>query len=252
MGDPKNTSSKVRDEDVVIYKIMAAMVVTAVVICVLIVLYNKYQVMSHFMAIYGAVYYLAIGSGIGAAVFLAAALAAHKKPKPRKVLSIIGVCLLVLAICSVVMRIYTWEGIVWLFIAFPSALVLYILYLIYQRDFFSIALESVVSGIGFFVLYQMQQTILRPWTAAILAVFLAAFTILAALCGKDGQIGIQKTRLRLFQEPGSKVLLLITSVLCIVGWLLTVLLGGMAALVSAGVVLLWLIVMAVYFTIKLV
>jgi hypothetical protein len=252
MANSKNHSSKVKDEDIVIYKIMTAMVVVAAVLCVLIVLYNKYQVMSHFMGIYTAVYYTAVVGAIGAVGCGIAAVAVRKQKKARKILSTIAVCLLIVAVCSVVMRIHVYEGIRWLFIAFPAGLILYVLYLIYQREFFVLALLSAVSGIGFYVLYEIGTTMLRPWVAILLALFLAAATAAIALTGKDGLAVIKGIRIRLFNEHKHKILLLITSVLCIIGWVLTVLVGGTAAIISAGVLLLWLIVMACYFTIKLV
>lgn len=252
MAKTKKRSSQVKDEDIVIYKIMAAMVIVAAVICVLIVLYNKYPVMSHFMAIYNTVYYTAIGGAIGAAVCYVAALLFRKQKTARKVLLILATCLLIVAVCSVVMRIHTWEGIIWLFIAFPAGLVLYIFYLIYQPEFFFLSLLSAVSGIGDFVLYQIGTTMLRPWVATLLAVFLVGSTVLIALTGKEGILSMFGLRIQLFREPRSKILLLVTAALCILGWILTVLVGGVAALVSAGVALLWLIIMACYFTIKLV
>jgi hypothetical protein len=252
MANSKNHSSKVKDEDIVIYKIMAAMVIVAAVLCVLIVLYNKYQVISHFMGIYTAVYYTAIIGAIGTVVCGIAAVAVRKQQKLCKVLSAVTVCLLIVAVCSVIMRVYSYEGIRWLFIAFPAGLVLYILYLIYQREFFVLSLQSVVSGIGFYVLHEMGTTCLRPWAVVLLALFLVVTTAAAALTGPDGLAGIKGIRVRLCNEHKHKVLLLITSVLCIIGWVLTVLVGGTVAFVCAGVVLLWLIAMACYFTIKLV
>jgi hypothetical protein len=98
----------------------------------------------------------------------------------------------------------------------------------------------------------MGTTCLRPWAVVLLALFLVVTTAAAALTGPDGLAGIKGIRVRLCNEHKHKVLLLITSVLCIIGWVLTVLVGGTVAFVCAGVVLLWLIAMACYFTIKLV
>lgn len=252
MANTKNRTTRVQDEDTVIYRIMVAMVIVAAVICGLIFLYYRYQKMTYFLYIYEAVFYGAIGGAVGAVVCFVAGLLVRSRPKARKVLLTVAACLLILAVCCVVMRVHVWEGIVWLFIAFPAGLVLYILYLIYQPEFFVMALQSAVSGIGFFVLYQMGATMLRPWTIAILAVFLVCTTALIALAGGDGQLSVAGLRLRLFQEPKSRRLELVTAALCILGLVVTVLAGGLWALVSAGVVLAWLIVMACYYTVKLV
>ena len=247
-----NSAESTRNEEAVVYRVMIAIVILAVIIVGLIFLYSRYQKMTWFLYIYDAVYYIAIISAVCAAVCLIAALLLRKRAKPRKYLLTAMGALLALAVTCVVMRVHVWEGIVWLFIAYPAAFVLYVFYLIYPREFFFLSLESAVSGIGYFVLYKMGTTMLRPWTAALLGIFLIICALMAVLSGKDGMLKTAGLHLKLHNGQLSWMLLLITSVLCLLGLVLTLLVGGTVCLICAGAVLVWLIAMVCYYTAKLV
>lgn len=253
-GTGKNIKTKNADknEEAVIYRAMVAILITAVIVCVLVFLYNRYQRMTWFLYIYEAVFYIAIVAAVLAVCCAVAAIVLRKRPKPRKYLLTAMGWLLALAVSCVVMRVHVWEGIVWLFIAYPSALILYILYLIYPWEFFFLALQGAVSGIGWFVLYKMGSTMLRPWTIALLALFLLVCLLLTVLADRDGQLTKAGLHLRIYNEPRARTLLLITTILGIAGLVLTAAVGGITALVCAGIMLLWLIIMACWYTVKLV
>lgn len=245
-----NTTQK--NEDSVVYRAMAAIVIVALIIVGLAFLYNRYQLMTWFIYIYDAVFYIAIVAAVLAVCCAVAAIVLRQRPKPRKYLLTAMGWLLALAVSCVVMRVHVWEGIVWLFIAYPAALILYILYLIYPVDFFFLALQGAVSGIGFFVLYKMGSTMLRPWTIAALAIFLVVCLLLTALADKDGQLTKGGLHLRIYNEPQGRSFQLITCILSIAGLVQTAVAGGISSVVCAGILLVWLIVMAIYYTIKLV
>ena len=156
-----------------------------------------------------------------------------------------------LAACFAVAWTLGEDGVKLLYIAVPVVAVLALIYYLYQREFFCISLLSVL---GMFGIHLLQSNIDYGAAAYVYAIALAVFLIAVALLthtlskGK-GTITMGGKRRRVLPKEANYVTVYVSCILVALIILGGFFLSGSALLYGAMVT--WLLVMAVYYTVRM-
>ncbi len=164
-----------------------------------------------------------------------------------------GVCCLVfaaLALCSFVIVLWKELGIRFLYVCVPVAAVLALIYYLYQREFFLLAIEG---GLALFALWSYR-TLTTVSIRLVYGIFLAVALLTAAgvvlfvvLQQKKGRLG----KVRLLSKSANYLPLYLGAAVTAAVLVVTLLLGSTAAYVSILAVVAWLFAAAVYYTVRL-
>ncbi|MEG1240026.1 MAG: hypothetical protein RSD46_01615 [Oscillospiraceae bacterium] len=159
-----------------------------------------------------------------------------------------------LAICSAVTTLWRAAGLDLLYMLLPAICILALVYYLYQREFFTVALLSAGTLLATWLLWKAAGT---PSTityavcifVAVLAVVIAIVTRLLQM--KDGQFTVKETKLRVFQKNATYLCIYITCIISILVLLAGLLLGATAAYAALFLTVAWIFIMAVFYTVRL-
>jgi len=249
-GAKQKKSTQV-SEDRSFYKILTAFMIAAVVEILFVTIYRKYYTRSHVEAVEQL---MAVIKFVLAALCVMSAVSAIVMRKRRnKMAPMLGagaVLALLLAASAWLLESYAMTAAKLLCVLCPIVLLLYIVFIIYQREFF---LTSVLCALCLLVLWVLKnfsgpRVILAVCLAAAAAVLIAVMAVAAGK--KDGKIKAGPVSVSVYELQGGKVPLLIscTAVLLVVfGTFIFAAVAEMATICVAA----YLFVMAVYYTVKL-
>ena len=150
-----------------------------------------------------------------------------------------------------VIAVFRASGIQFLYIAVPAVAVLALIYYLYQHEFFLIA---VLSALGILAVHLVPRADLSALIAYGYAVALAVILAAALLFSRKLQTsgGILKLggkELRLFPKNANYAMLYVTCIVVAAVLVAALLLGSLPVLY--GVMVAWLLIMAVYYTVRL-
>ena len=158
---------------------------------------------------------------------------------------------LVLAVCAVVIYVFYDRGISFLYIAVPAVTVLALIYYLYQREFFFSAALSALGLLGIKVAAQAESSPLVGYGyLAVLAVLvLAGAVCFRLLQSHKGFWSVKGKAKEILPKNANYAMLYVTCALVAAVVIAALVLGALAVLY--GVLVAWLLILAVYYTVRL-
>lgn len=256
MNKKEKQAQREKQEDEILNKVLW-WIVGSVILEALLLLLNRIYVnytVSEFELAYalrGVFQVLAIVLPICFVVLAALWLAARKAGKLVKLTGIVALIALILAVCAVVVRIFDVSGVKFLYIAVPVVAVLALIYYLYQREFFFSAVLSALGLLGIKMLPRMSGGSVMGYAYAVaLAVILVAAAVLFRVMQKNqGVLTVKGKPVQMLSKSANYALLYVTCALVAVVSIAAVMLGALALLY--GVLVAWLLILAVYYTVRL-
>lgn len=243
-------------DDTVIYKVMLALGVC----CVLILglhLANRYYVMPNYFTPVRAVMLWVFRAAALLALADAVCWIAMRKKSAffRRAGAPVFWILLEIALSGLVSYGYWVDAAGELYFLFIASTVLYLIYLLYQREFFLISLLTILSGACFFLLSKLYDGAgsFRPIVVnAVLAVVLILSGLVCWKAGKkDGCLVWGKKKWHLFNPGFSPLFPLVTCAVWLVCLIAAALLGSVFAYYCMFAAVAYELVAACYYTVKL-
>lgn len=252
----QKAAQRAREEDVVLTKVLW-WILGAVVLEALLLLLNKVYV--HFpagqinivLALRTMFNVLGVALPICFVVLTIWAVVRWRAGRSAKLAGILAVISLVLGACAAIISLYYSKGISFLYVAVPAVTVLALIYYLYQREFF---FTAVLSALGLLGVRIAPQTANDSRTAygylVVLAVVLVAGAVFFRMlqCRKGTMKFMGKT-VNVLPENANYAMLYVTCALVAVVVIAALVLGGLAVLY--GVLAAWLLILAVYYTVRL-
>lgn len=240
------------DDDSVVYKVMAAILIAVVAVAVLIRVKAFYSTAGGLSIVStGLVWGGWISLALAVVSGLAAVLLRNRKTL-RYLLVFAGVVFLLSLASCVLLHTYWVTAAAGCYYLWIAAALLYSIYLLYQREFFFVALVTAVAGGTFYCIshaYGSAAAILCAVVLVILSVLTAALTF--TLAKNEGKLTLGKKTIPLFSPNFSAYPLYIVSVLWALCAIAALILGSAFAYyciyAAVGVSL----VAVCYYTIKL-
>jgi len=163
---------------------------------------------------------------------------------------------IVSAVCAIsgaaLSLIFSPDMLMLLYVFIPALVVLYIIYYSYPREFFMIALSSIVSGAGIWLLISDLVNAGDMVVLAIAAVVVAAlliFTIVAQI--RKGKLMLFGREVSFFKSDAKYALLYLTYVLCLLLIAAAFLAADLALYFIFGLVA-YILITGIYYTVKLI
>ena len=251
MNKKEQQAQRAKQEDVVLNKVLW-WIVGAVVLEVLLLLLNKvyanYTVEQIELAksLRDVFSVLMIALPICFVVLLIWAVAARKSGKFTRLSSVLA-----LAVCAVVIRVFDESGIRLLYVAVPAVAVLALIYYLYQREFFFAAVLSALGLLGVKVVpYHFGFPAIAYGYAVVLGVALVgAVVVFRVMQAAGGKLRLKGNWVEVLPKSANYALLYVTCGVVAAVVIAALLLGGLAVLY--GVLVAWLLILAVYYTVRL-
>lgn len=175
----------------------------------------------------------------------------RKQQKNTGLAARLSMVALVLAVCAVVVALFGSSGIQLLYVVVPIAAALALVYYLYQREFFMVAVLCTLGLLGVYTIPRAAlSTVVAYGYAVVEAVILLAAVLLARkLQTSKGSLAVAGRRIEVFPQNANYAMIYVTCGVCAVVLAAALLLGSMALLY--GVLVAWLLIMAVYYTVRL-
>ena len=178
-------------------------------------------------------------------------LAARKKGKLVRLTAGLTLAFLALAVCAVVTYFFAGTGIRFLYIAVPAVAVLALIYYLYQREFFCAA---VLSALGLLAVRVVPQHAGHPALsygyAIVLAVALVgAAVVFTVMRASGGKLKLKGDWVQVLPKNANYALLYATCAVAAAVLAASLFLGALTLLY--GVLVAWLLILAVYYTVRL-
>lgn len=197
-------------------------------------------------------YVVPIGLILAAACFFC--MCSRKKAGKRGIFfGGLALFFLALAVYSAVIWQFNPSGVGLLVYINPVIAVLALIYYLYQKEFFTVALSCAIGIIGIFVRFQGGNNTRTYVLMGLLTLVLVIIAVIAATAQKsNGTIKTKRKTIELFPANANYALLYITYAL-IAAVLVAALLFGtvVGAMIFYAVPVAWVLAMAVYYTVKL-
>ena len=256
MNKKEQQAQRAKQEDVVLNKVLW-WIVGSVILEALLLLLNRVYVnytaseIEFAYSLRGVFKVLAIVLPICFVVLAGLWLAARKSGKLVKLTGVLALIALILAVCAVIVRIFDVSGVKFLYIAVPVVAVLALIYYLYQREFFVSAVFCALGLLGIKLLPRVRGASLVGYAYAVgLAVLLVAAVVLFRMMQKSqGKLTVKGAPMQVFPKGANYALLYVTCALVAVVAIAAVMMGALTLLY--GVLVAWLLILAVYYTVRL-
>lgn len=256
MNRKEQQAQRAKQEDEILNKVLW-WIVGSVILEMLLLLLNKVYVnytvdqIELAYSLRGVFQVLAIVLPICFVVMLALWLAARKAGHLVRLAGGLTLVFLVLAVCAVVIRIFDNSGVKFLYLAVPAVAVLALIYYLYQREFFFSALLSALGLLGIKLLPRIKgaSVIGYGYAVALAVIVVAALVVFRMLQKNEGKLSVKGKLTRILPKNANYALLYVTCGVVAVAAIAAVVLGGLTVLY--GVLVAWLLILAVYYTVRL-
>ena len=253
-------AEKQRQEDVALTKVLY-WIVGAVVLEFLLLMTQKYYInftvddfgINLAVAIAAALKVITFAGIIAGAAVLALAYSRWKKGKQGVFLWALGVFLILLGIYSAVVWQFNATGVEVLIFANVVFAVLAFVYYIYQLEFFAVALTCAAGVLGIYVRFTSSGGLRTYATMALmLAVLVVVAAVAAAAQRGKGALNLKGKRIELLPKTANYILIYVSCVLMALVLIASMVIGtGVGEMVYYAVPAAWALIMAVYYTVKL-
>ena len=178
-------------------------------------------------------------------------LAARKAGKLVRLTGGLALAGLLLAVCAVVVRIFDNSGVRFLYTAVPAVAVLALIYYLYQREFF---FAAALGALGLLAVKVMPYRAGFPKIvyayAIVLGVFLVgAVVVFRVMQTAGGRLKLGANWVEILPKSANYALLYATCAVVAAVAIAALLLGSLTLLY--GVLVAWLLILAVYYTVRL-
>ena len=251
MNKKEQQIQRAKQEDAILTKALW-WIVGAVVLEALLLLLN--QVYSHYtpaqiqlaVALRSVFTGLAIALPICFVLLLIWAVKARKSGKHAGLSAALAIIVLALAACAVIIRVFDESGIRLLYVA-----VLALIYYLYQREFFFAAVLSALGILGVKVVpYRVSFPEIAYTYAIVLGVVLVgAVVVFCIMQTAGGKLKLGGKWVEILPKSANYVLLYVTCAVVAVVVIAALVLGALTLLY--GVLVAWLLILAVYYTVRL-
>ena len=256
MDKKEKQAQRAKQEDEILNRVLW-WIVASVLLEMLLLLLNKVYVnytvdqIELAYSLRGVFQVLAIVLPICFVVMLAIWLAARKSGRLVRLTGGLTLVALALAVCAVVIRIFDSSGVKFLYIAVPAAAVLALIYYLYQREFFFSAVLSALGLLGVKLLPRIKgASAIGYGYAVVLAVILVAAVVVYRVMQKNqGKLSVRGKLVPVLPKNANYALLYVTCAVVAVVAIAAVVMGGLTVLY--GVLVAWLLILAVYHTVRL-
>lgn len=249
-------AQRVREEDVILTKVLW-WILGAVVLETLLLLLNKVYVNFTTEQVYIAVglqsmfKVLAVALPICFVLLLVWSLLFWRAGRSVRLPGVLTGISLVLAVCAVVIHYFYDKGISFLYIAVPAAAVLALIYYLYQREFFFSAVLGALGLLGVKVAAEAagNRLVGYGYLAGLAVIVVAALVWFRLLQTRKGMWKFRNGSKEILTKSANYAMLYVTCLLVAAVVIAAVLLGALALLY--GVLVAWLLILAVYYTVRL-
>lgn len=256
MNKKEQKAQRAREEDIVLTKVLW-WILGAVVLEALLLLLNRLYVnytvdqIETAVAIQGMMGVLSIVLPICFVVLLVWTLVAWKGGRPFRLPAGLTVFAFGLAASAVVIQLFYDKGLSLLTVVVPAVAVLALIFYLYQREFFFAAALSVLGllGVRFAGETSGYPLVAYGYLAVLAVILLAAVVLFRMMQTNGGTLKLGGKKLELLPEAANYVTLYLTCALVAVVVIGAMVLGSM--MVLYGVLAAWLLILAVYFTVRL-
>jgi len=191
---------------------------------------------------------------VGCAAGVVWALLSRKDGKIRLLPMIVAGASLVVSICAFMTRSFQATGMMVLLVCVPVCAVLALIYYLYQREFFWITVLGGLTILGLWIYRRAIGT--HPTVFYGYSTVLALVLVISALLGRKlqtagGVLAVGEKKVQLLSHNASYATIYITCAISALTIISALLLGATAAYYSIFVIVVWIFVMAVYYTVRL-
>ena len=175
-----------------------------------------------------------------------------RKGERRLLPQILSTVLLILSVCAVVARLYPNKtGISALYVGVPCLAVLALVYYLYQHEFFLVTLLGAMSGLGLWLLDRREghEIVVYAYLALEVLILAAVVFFTRKLQASGGLLSVKGKLVRVFSKNSNYAMLYASCAVALLVQAAALALGAM--MVLYGVVIVWLLAMAVYYTVRL-
>lgn len=256
MNKKEQQIQRAKQEDEILTKVLW-WIVGAVVLEALLLLLNR--VYSHYtpdqIAMAQALRHvftgLAVVLPVCFVVLAAWAWKAHSSGKHAALSAALAVIALALAACAVIIRVFDESGIRLLYVAVPAVAVLALIYYLYQREFFFAAVLGALGLLAVKVIpYRVSFAAVAYTYAIVLGVLLVgAVVVFRIMQTAGGKLKLGGKWREILPKSANYALLYVTCAVVAAVAIAALLLGAVTLLY--GVLVAWLLILAVYYTVRL-
>ena len=256
MNKKEQQAQRAKQEDEILNKVLW-WIVGSVILEALLLFLNKVYVnytveqIELALALRDVFKVLAIALPICFVVLLVLWLAARKAGKLVRLTGGLALAGLLLAVCAVVVRIFDNSGVRFLYTAVPAVAVLALIYYLYQREFFFSAALSALGLLGVKLVPRtgMSLVLSYGYAVALAVIVVAALVLFRMLQKNEGKLTVKGALVQVLPKNANYALMYVTCVLVAAVVAAAAVLGGLAVLY--GVLVAWLLILAVYYTVRL-
>ena len=255
--DKRERAERAKQEDAILNKVLL-WIVGAVVLEALLLLLNKYYV--HYIvadipiaqALNRILPILAVVFAVGFAACGAWSIALLRQQKKNGLPVALTIICAALALCCAIARwVPNGTGIRFLYVAVPVAAVLAMIYYLYQREFFLVALLSTAGLVGLWLIQRRagHEAFVYACLIVLGVALVACVAVSWILQSSKGILILGGKQVRVLPKKANYVMIYVTCGLVAAVLAAGVALGAMMLLYA--VLVAWLLIMAVYYTVKL-
>lgn len=253
-------AEKQRQEDIALTKVLY-WIVGAVVLEFLLLMTQKYYInftvddfgINTAVAIATALKVLTFAGIIAGAAVLALAYTRRKKGKQGVFLWAVGVFLVMLGIYSAVVWQFNATGVELLIFANVVFAVLAFIYYIYQTEFFAVAVTCAAGVLGIYIRFASSGGVRTYAAIGLMVVVLVAVAAVSAAAQRgEGALTLKGKKIELLPKTANYILIYVSCALMALVLIASLLVGpGVGEMVYYAVPTAWVLIMAVYYTVKL-
>lgn len=252
--DKREKTARAKQEDVVLTK-MLYWIVGAVVLEFLLLLLNRFYVnytagtIEVAVAIHSALTVLSVVFPICFVVSAIWLWNGYKKGTMCPRAPYIVVITVALSVCAIVSRLYRGTGVSILYVAVPVVAVLAMVYYLYQREFFGSAILCALGILGVRLCAQAHSVKVYGYMVVLAVILVAVALASRAMQKNEGVLKLGGKSYDLLPKSANYAFPYVT---CAVVALVVIAALAMGAhVVLYGVLVAWLLILAVYYTVKL-
>ena len=255
--DKRERAQRAKQEDALLNRVLA-WIAGAVVLEALLLLLDRYYVNYRIkelpiqQALYQVMGVLAIVFPICFVLCAVWWFTSWRKDKPRALAGAGVTAFAVLSVCAVVARLYPNKtGISALYVGVPCLAVLALVYYLYQHEFFLVTLLGVMSGLGLWLLDRRvgHEIVVYAYLVVEVLILAAVVVFTWKLQASGGLLSVKGKLVRVFSKNSNYTMLYVSCAVALLVQAAALALGAM--MVLYGVVIVWLLAMAVYYTVRL-
>ena len=257
MDKREKAAERARQEDAILNRVLI-WIAGSVVLEALLLLLNRYYVEytmeEVFIAkgIYDATGVLSFVFPICFVVALIWWVAAHRRGRKTLAPQIVTTVLAILSVCAIFCHFFVESGVKVLCVAVPCVAVLALVYYLYQHEFFVVTLTGAAGLLGLWMLSKrggIYSPLVYAYLIVELVVLVAAILMTRHLQDNQGSLRLKGGSVQCFPGNANYILLYLTFLVSVLVQAVGLLLGPVPVLYAVEIV--WLLAMAVYYTVRL-